>query len=145
MENDSEYACEIKAVKDRTMLGLAHDRVFGVFGMLFEIASDKIVIKWSRKAVNADGILTDPLTIGANKNVVQGVSACNILNCLKDNLTCFYIRALAIILEPTSWRTRRLCRRAFLMMRNAMQQPGRVTSCMRHRQHALFARFLAWL
>ena len=108
------------------MLGLAHDPVFRVFGMFFEIASNKMVIEWSRKAANADGILTDPLTVGANKNVVQGVSACNILNCLMDNLTCFYIRALAIILVPTRWLTRWLFRRASPTVRTAKQQAGRV-------------------
>ena len=113
--------------------------------MLFEIASNKMVIEWSRKAANADGILTDPLTVGANKNVVQGVSAYNILNCLKDNMTCFYIRALAIILEPTRWLTTVAISTSKSNDADREAASWKGTSCMRHRQHALFARFLAWL
>ena len=75
--------------------------VSGMFGVLFTIAFNEVVITWSMTAANADGILTDPVTVEASWRDVQGVSACNIQTGFEDKMTFFYIRALAIILEPT--------------------------------------------
>ena len=58
-------------------------------------------VRWS-----SNGVLTDFVTVKANLNAVQGVSACSIQNGLMDKITFFYIRTLAIIFRPTRWLTR---------------------------------------
>ena len=51
---------------------------FGMFGVLSTSAFNKMVIKWSMTSANADGILTDLVTVNATWNAIQGVSTCNI-------------------------------------------------------------------
>ena len=77
-------------------------------------------------AANADGFLTDPVTVEANWNAVQGVPACISEKGLEDKMTFFYIRARAIILEPTRWLTRLFSRQTIPMVRARKQQAGRV-------------------
>ena len=94
--------------------------------LLSTIAFNKMVINWSMTVANADGILTDFVIVEANWNAVQGVAACNIQKVLGHKTTLFYIRTLAIILEPTRCQSRWVFRRTSPIMRAAKQQAGRV-------------------
>ena len=49
--------------------------VFGMFGELFAITFNQMVTKWSMTAANADVILTDPVTVEADRSAVQELSA----------------------------------------------------------------------
>ena len=79
--------------------------VFALSGTLFATTFNKMV-KRSMTASNAECILTDPVTVEANSDAVQGLSACNKKKGFEDKMTFFYIRALAINLELTRWLTR---------------------------------------
>ena len=97
-------------------------------------------IKWSMTSANADGILTDPVTVEANWNAVQGVSACNIQKGLEDKMTFFYIWALTITFKPTSWLTRWFLSTSKSNDAGSEAASSKDTSSVRHRQHAPFAR-----
>ena len=97
--------------------------VFWLFGELFVITFNQMVIKWPMTAANADVILTDPVTIEADCSTVQEVSARKIQKGFGDKMTFFHIWALAIILEPTRWFVHEQV----------------------HRQHALFTRLSEFL
>ena len=79
--------------------------VFWLFGELFAITFNQMVIKWPMTAANADVILADLVTIEADCSAVQEVSARKIQKGFGDKMTFFHIWALAIILGPTRWLT----------------------------------------
>ena len=87
-----------RPAKSQVGLALIAQSVFGMFGLLFTVAFNEMVIKWSVTAANADGILTDPVTVEVHWHAVQ--------EGLRDQMTFFCILVLAIILEPTRWLTR---------------------------------------
>ena len=110
------------------MLGVAHDRTGCVWHVRYAL-HDRVHLDGHQMAdeANADDTLTDLVTVEASWNAVQGVSACNIQKGLKDKMSFCYVRALAIMLEPTRWQARCLFfffRRASPMMRAAKQQAG---------------------
>ena len=124
------------------MLGVAHDRTGCVWHVRYAL-HDRVHLDGHQMAdeANADDTLTDLVTVEASWNAVQGVSACNIQKGLKDKMSFCYVRALAIMLEPTRWPAR--CLFFSTSESNDASSEGSKlegTSCMRHRQRALFAR-----
>ena len=55
-------------------------------------------------------------------------------------MTFFVIRALTLILEPTRWLTRRFFLTSMSNDAGSEAASWKGTSCVRHHQHALFAR-----
>ena len=101
--------------------------VFGMFGMLFTIVFDKMVIKWLVMAADAGGILTDLVTVNANWECCSGSFGLQHSERLGgQDYVFFYSHSLAIMLEPTRRLTGRFFRLASPMMRAGKQQAGRV-------------------
>ena len=117
--------------------------VLGMFGMFFTIASNEMVIKWSMTAAIANGILTDPVTVKADRTVVQGVSACNIQQGLEDKMTSPPLHSGPGI----HLRTDTLADTLVLSTSRSNDAGSEAaslkgTSCTRYCQHALVARLL---
>ena len=97
-----------------------------MFGMTFEIAFNKMIIKRSMTAANADGILTDPVTSETDWSAVQGVfgwsGAGDHLGAdmLADAVVFSTSNSSDADSEAASWKD---------------------TSCLRHCQHALSSGF----
>ena len=87
--------------------------VVGTFGMIFTIAFNRMVIKYSMTSADADGILADLVTVEADWSAVRGVSTCNIQEGLEDTMTFFSTFGLLFF------------RRARPMLRAAEQRAGR--------------------
>ena len=100
------------------MPGLAHDRTECVWHVLYALL-DRFQQDGHQMVddANADGILTEPVTVEAFRQKGS-----------EDKTTFFYNRALAIILEPIRWLIRWCIPRGSPTMRTAKQQAGRVPS-----------------
>ena len=141
LESDSAEACEIKVGKDRTVPGLAHDRTgFGKFGMLFTIVFNKMVIKWLVMAADAGGILADLVTVNANWECCSGSFGLQHSERLGGQDYLFSPSGAGDHVGTDTQADR-----AFFSTgksddagREAASWKG--TSCVRRRQHALFAR-----